>query len=241
MAVGEREAGLEKARDDVVVGIAKHVAVTEFDGAGVALGDARDHVDLLVRHAIGGQVGYPLGVCGLMTARGGDPCRFSWSEKAACIRGAKLDDASGAAAPVERRGGASEDLDPFEQARIDEESSVVRGAEVLPRAVDGDNDVGAPEAPDAGRLSGATRPSRELHARHESQDIVGCGRRPRLNFASTNHGDHAGVLEGLQGIARGGDGDGRESNRLAVIDLSSDRCREPGAHHDDERGANDAS
>ena len=79
--------------------------------------------------------------------------------KAVCIQGAELDDAPGAAASVERRGGTSEHLDPFEQTRIDEETSVVGGAEVLACAVDGDDEVGAPEAPFAGNWIGSVSAS----------------------------------------------------------------------------------
>src|SRR3546814_799090 len=116
-----------------------------------------EHLEILVRLAEQGGARHPLVISELVAGAGGDAEALPGIEEVGCVDGAQLDDAAGAAAAVERRGGTAQHLDLLQQAGVDEQPAVMGGAEILPRPVDQHDDVRAREAADRRHLAIAPR------------------------------------------------------------------------------------
>lgn len=202
--------GLRKSAEDVVVGILEFVPVTQLYGAGIALRDARDEIGAFVQRSVGGVVARALRVDGLIPAGDGGTRSFAGTEQIFRVQRHETDQSTGTPTAVERRGRSAQDLDLPEQAGIDEKTPVVRGTEVLPRTVQGHDDVGALETTNTGHFAGAPRAAPELDAGYESQYVVGSGGLSGPDLVVPENRDHARVFERFDGIPGGGDRDGIE-------------------------------
>jgi len=201
---GQLDAQLGEAGDDVVVRLVELRSVAQVDRPRLAQGEAGQDVDLLRRPGEGGDGAQALVVGGLETAADAQAGGLAGGQQVLGPLGAELDHAAGAAAAVERRGRAAQDLHLAEQAGIDEEAAVVAGLEVLPRPVDEDHHVGAGEAANAGGLAGAPGTAGEFHAGHPTQDVVGRGRRQAVDLLRPHDRHHSGIGKGFHRAARRG-------------------------------------